>query len=159
MKNLNIQEFNNLCAELLGFVNTTPTDKDFNIYENKKGVVMGDKTYTMLETMSMKFHSDWNWIMAVVDAVEELGSCTICNIISKGDFKINRYGVKFYFAPNNQNLLHLELKPFMTDDTFKHPMFKYHIIEEFDFKKRSKKEAVVQALYQFLIWYSSNCKK
>lgn len=67
-----IYNYNNRCAEFLGYVNTTPTDKDFNIYENEKGMIIDNKIYTLLETMSMKFHSDWNWIMEVVEAIEEL---------------------------------------------------------------------------------------
>jgi hypothetical protein len=36
MKPFNKKEYNNLCAYFLGYVNTTPTDKDFNFYENKE---------------------------------------------------------------------------------------------------------------------------
>jgi hypothetical protein len=73
MKEFNKPEYNNLCAEFLGYVNTTPTDKDFNIYENEKsGIIIGNKIYTMLETMSMKFDSDWNWIMEVVEKINSL---------------------------------------------------------------------------------------
>ena len=32
---------------------------------------MGNTIYTMLETMSVRFHADWNWIMNVVDSIEE----------------------------------------------------------------------------------------
>jgi hypothetical protein len=65
MKPYNEQEFNRLCAEFLGYVNTTPTDPIFNIYENKNGFMVDGKHHILLEIMSMKFHSDWNWIMEV----------------------------------------------------------------------------------------------
>jgi hypothetical protein len=55
-----IQERNKQIALMLGYVNTTPADKDFNIFEypTKFGAIP-----KMIETMSMKFHSDWNWLM------------------------------------------------------------------------------------------------
>jgi len=147
--------YNKRCLELLHYKCVTPDDKDFRIYEGKNSVIpsMVDANF------NDGFLNNWNWIMTVVDAIEELGSYTIMSITYKGDFEIKRYGVKFYFAPNNKNLLQLELVPFMIDNTFKHPMFKYHIIENFDFKNRSKKEAVVQAINQFLIWYEQNKTK
>jgi len=73
MKNqFDIKRFNQLCAEFLGYVNTTPTDPVFNIYENKNGFVIDERQYTLLETMSMKFHSNWEWIMQVCDRIEGL---------------------------------------------------------------------------------------
>jgi hypothetical protein len=71
LKPYNEQEFNRLCAEFLGYVNTTPTDPDFNIFENEKGMIIGNKIHTMLETMSMKFHSDWNWIHEVIEKIND----------------------------------------------------------------------------------------
>jgi hypothetical protein len=69
--NFNLKEYSNYCAKLLGYLNTTPTDPDFNIYENKNGFVIDGKQYTMLETMSMKFHSDWNWIHEVIEKIND----------------------------------------------------------------------------------------
>lgn len=54
-------EGNNLIAEFMGYINTTPTDPDFNIYENKEG--------KMLESMSMVYHSSWDWLMPVVEKI------------------------------------------------------------------------------------------
>lgn len=38
-----IIEYSKRCAEFLGYVNTTPTDKDFNIYQNENGMIIGNK--------------------------------------------------------------------------------------------------------------------
>lgn len=73
MTNKEILEYNKRCVEFLGYVNTTLTDKDFNIYYNEKGMIIGNKIHTMIEPMSAEFHSDWNWIMEVVEAIEKLG--------------------------------------------------------------------------------------
>ena len=59
-------EYNKLCAEFLGYTNTTPTDPDFSIYENEKGITVKGRLYKLLEPMSMEFDSDWNWIMEVL---------------------------------------------------------------------------------------------
>lgn len=117
-----ILNYNNRCAEFLGYVNTTPTDKDFNIYENEKGMIIGNKIYTLLETMSMKFHSDWNWIMEVIKAIEELD---IVVLIGKNTCVIEQ--------PYGRTALDLK-----------------------SIKRDSKKEAVVKAINQFLIWYKEN---
>jgi hypothetical protein len=64
-----IQERNKDIALMLGYVNTTPTDKDFNIFEfpTKIGIIPN-----MIETMSMRFHSDWNWLMEAVEFIEKV---------------------------------------------------------------------------------------
>lgn len=110
-----ILEYNKRCAEFLGYVNTTPTDKDFNIYQNKDG--------KMLEPMSMKFHSDWNWIHEVIDVIEIL--------------KNKKFKVRIFY-----NVCEIEknYKPFIN--------FYFN-------RKRTKKEAVIQAINQFLIWYKN----
>lgn len=71
METTEIQERNKQIALMLGYINTTPTDKDFNIFENK------EKPFSaipkMIETRSMEFHSDWNWLMEAVEFVESRG--------------------------------------------------------------------------------------
>jgi hypothetical protein len=63
-----IQQRSEQIALMLGYVNTTPDDRDFNIYENKlKPFSAIPKT---IETMSMLFYSDWNWLMEAVDFIE-----------------------------------------------------------------------------------------
>ena len=68
---------NNLIAEFMGFVNTTPTDKDFNIYQNKEG--------KMIETMSMEYSTSWDWLMPVVEKIELMGYNVICTPMSTMD--------------------------------------------------------------------------
>lgn len=127
-----IKEFNELCAEFLGYKNTTPTDPDFNIYENEKGMIIGNKIYTMLETMSMRFHSDWNWIMNVKDKITSLKIVDEFNTgydsVARGFFCSILPAYKNSFVPIYTNV----------------------IVEE--------KEAVIQVIYQFLKWYKENQK-
>ncbi len=64
------QDRNEQIALMLGYVNTTPTDKDFKIFEfpTKVGCIP-----RMIETMSMQFHLDWNWLMEAVEFIERRG--------------------------------------------------------------------------------------
>jgi hypothetical protein len=116
MKPYNEKKFNELCAEFLGYVNTTPTDPDFNIFKNEKGMIIGNKIHTMLETMSMKFHSDWNWIMEVWEKIKSIPNFEDFYITIKLNSMRNMICGKLYFV--------------------------------------NAKEAVTQAIWQFLNWYN-----
>lgn len=71
-----IQSGNCLMAEFMGYVNITPTDRDFNIYENTTSpLVVNNKPRKLLETMSMEFHTSWDWLMPVVEKIEEVNRC------------------------------------------------------------------------------------
>jgi hypothetical protein len=117
------EEYNKLCAEFLGYVNTTPTDKDFNIHEHPI-------TKKMIETnFDKRFLQDWNWIMEVVEYIPQKvqginisihpNSCLITDTGVRGQYSLNasKNIVKFLDAP-------------------------------------TRKEAVVQALWEFLNWYN-----
>ena len=64
---MNVTEQNKLIAEFMGFVNTTPTDKYFNIMEHSV-------TKQLQEPMSAKYHSSWDWLMPVVEKIERLSN-------------------------------------------------------------------------------------
>ena len=120
MKEEEILEYNKRCAEFLGYINTTPTDKDFDIYHNEKGMIIGNKIHTMIEPMSAKFHSDWNWISEIVEAIS------------------NKFGGVPFFKEVYQKWLY--------EDKSSEDFLIF----------RLKKEELVQAINQFLIWYNEN---
>jgi len=69
---------NRMIAKFMGYINTTPTDKDFNIFEHpREGIIINGKSQKMMETRSMQFHSSWEWLMVVYQK--------ICNLPSTGD--------------------------------------------------------------------------
>lgn len=112
MNEQQILEYNKRCAKFMGY--QVMTEESFLMYEYPKGT---DLSKVYIDT-ALVFHSDWNWIMEVVEAIEKLGGTiiiehTTCNIQPKGG-------------------------PFKT-----HP-----IVGE------TKKEAVVKAINQLLIWYN-----
>lgn len=120
-----IAQYNKKCAEFLGYVSTTPTDPDFDIYE-KKGGEVGN----LIEPKSCKFHSDWNWIHEVIDKIEQ----TVYNV-RKSDGAEHKFYV--WFRKN-----HCEIWPVWINK------------EPLKINANSKKEAVIQAIDQFIDWYN-----
>lgn len=85
-----------------------------------------------------KFHSDWNWIMEVVEAIEKLSY--------QVDITGNEVGI-------NSNIM--SMRNITTGGTMNSYNEKYYpTIISVTEEEYSKKEAVVQAINQFLIWYN-----
>ncbi len=98
-----ILDYNKRCAEFLGYSNPV-TDKDFYFVEkeehNKNSIIP-----KLLElNFEKRFHSDWNWIVEVVDAIEGKGfdvcinSC-VCRVADVGE---NRFEDIETFVHNNK---------------------------------------------------------
>ena len=102
-----VNDYNRRCAEFLGWNKTHPKIKDWHIYITPIGHVSYDK---------MLFHSDWNWIMEVVEAINKTQ-----NPKQGGD--------------TTHSTLKREVQALLG---------------------KSAKEAVVEAINQFLIWYEQN---
>lgn len=112
-----ILEYNKRCAKFLGWKNLN--DDSFPEYVNP----LGD----FYQLKELKFHSDWNWIMDVVEAIEnKLNDSFNVDIVNKNQCEIVRNGEEFICGAG------------------------------FDTINHRKKEAVVEAINQFLIWYEQN---
>lgn len=113
-----ILDYNKKCVELLGWRKTHPNIKNWHIYVTPIGHISYNK---------MLFHSDWNWIMEVINEILKI------------------YRTDFY--------LDFDMP---VSDTFTVSIGsdgKYNSRGE---SNVSSKEAVVQAINQFLIWYNEN---
>lgn len=121
-------EYNKLCAEFL-FPNAKKEYEsgDISIEDGifKKAMLIFDHFHLM------KFHSDWNWIMEIVDKIENLDKFS-------GAVKIVQNNC--FIIPAYYGIQHFHIQ----GSSFKKPYLE------------GKKEAVVQAIYQFLIWYNKN---
>ena len=79
---MNTTENNKLIAEFMGYVLNDNTG--VTVYYN-------DKTCEVLDPDKLKFHSDWNWLMEVVEKIENLGfevvigriSCNVNEILNR----------------------------------------------------------------------------
>jgi len=124
MKDYNEQEFNKLCAEFFEWE-----------FVYKKGYVNGYSTIInnfigseYVPIIHLKFHSDWNWIMEVVEKIEH----------------IKKYSIGIDSHPS-----------YGTSVLIQHA----HINGVYDLVIKesthwNKKEAVVEAIWQFLNWYN-----
>ena len=116
-----ILEYNKRCAEFLGWKNLN--DDSFPEYVNS----LGD----FHPLRELKFHSDWNWIMEVVDAIEKL----------KFRFEIALNEVNLYCISEERRFSYA---------------INYHDCENYGEEMHlTKKEEVVKAINQFLIWYNN----
>jgi hypothetical protein len=66
-----ILEFNKKCAEFLGAKIIASNDSILPIAHFGKSMDEG-RRYTSYELHFLRFHSDWNWIIEVVEAIENL---------------------------------------------------------------------------------------
>ena len=122
MKPYNEQEFNRLCAEFIGLECHEPSG-----YWTLPTFMDGDG-WTMTD---MKFHSDWNWIMEVVEKIE----------------KLDRVDKRVYFKISGGEVFLTVLEDFQ-EATYQ------FLYQENGYISDSKKEAVIQAIWQFLNWYN-----
>lgn len=138
MKQHEILEYNMRCAELLTISEEIenelvayPEQQYSPLCSYANAAYITDKEDNPDNTVwnYCKFHSDWNWIMEVVEAIEKL-----------------EVWDKEYDSEYSVNILN-----------------KCCLIDSLDYKTpveyscaETKKEAVVQSINQFLIWYEQN---
>lgn len=116
VKPYNEREYNRLCAEFL----------DYEVVQTKSGEPLykiGEYEYYLHK---LRFHSDWNWIMQVVEKIESLLH------------RPNELDTPIYCVTNFRNIVKIET-----------------VNDEIVWVKRSsKKEAFIQAIWEFLQWYN-----
>lgn len=133
-----IIEYNKRCAEFLGW-------KYFS-FEQVRGtrVMVGwEDVFYKGKTEELKFHSDWNWIMEVVEAIENINRKSILHY---NEIKIFRNHIDVSYD------ISLTKRYTFSDDYSEQALSEGRLAKIEHFK--TKKEAVVQAINQFLIWYN-----
>ena len=120
-----IIEYNKRCAEFLGAELYIPKPWYYFPKYNEHYYFKSRYEPNRFTLKMMKFHSDWNWIMEVVEAIEKLKYLVY---IQSNFCLIQEIGSK----ENN-------FEPYIVASKY----------------GNTKKEAVVQAINQFLIWYNN----
>lgn len=122
-----ILEFNKRCAEFLKI----PNLKDYkgDAWDFKR---TGHLIYT-IRTSELRFHSDWNLIMEVVEAIEKIGETS------------ERYGVIVDITTTHVNIRYSNIRGRSSN-----------FIVDFKLQPSDKKDAVVSVMNDFLIWYNEN---
>lgn len=151
-----ILQYNKRCAEFLGAIYSKHAEAwGFGNAKNIgskmfHGVMYHNVIQAERFEKELKFHSDWNWIMEVVEAIEKL---QIPNYINEKGFKsdlLKRIHTSIeYGLEVRKNESFYGYICIITCFTFSGHQFK-------GYSKISKKEAVVEAINQFLIWYEKN---
>jgi hypothetical protein len=120
-------DYNKRCAEFLGSELKNDGQFDYWTYDHLgfDSIKISGSAWV---SGNFKFHSDWNWIMEVVEAIED--------IIFDEDNSFNvTIGSTNYCVIQDSN---------------------GEVFETIQDYGDSKKETVVQAINQFLIWYEQN---
>lgn len=128
-----ILEYNERCLKILPF-NYKNQSKYWVIYKYDDNSFFG-KNRRYLAVNNLKFHSDWNWIMEVVEKIKYIE-----------DNQEKFFGDEHY-------LIHFEIDLLNGVDLF---IDKKRIFSQSAFGEGQLKEAVVQAINQFLKFYNYN---
>ena len=146
-------------------MDTAKTNPKVAEFMGNKSMVDGSKIpYTIWNDSSNRsqydellYHSSWEWLMPVVEKIEELGSYNVLGRKCYHSIKFDRDSVEIYFAPNQKYLLHLKYQTYKVDkDTWRHPLYKNHIIKQFDFKNNGRRMGLYKAVVEFIEWYNKN---
>ena len=131
MKEFNKDEYNKLCAEFLRMYQTD----DGRYWE------VTNNSVTNWYVEELRFDSDWECIMEVVEAIENLKTET------------SSFG--FYIYPKSSFVVVIKNYTFeIGDGGISVEPLKFNDSEYINSK--SKKEAVVHTIWKFLNWYNEN---
>jgi hypothetical protein len=124
MKPFDKKEYNRLCAELLGGYKCSNISEQYELpkfmtFQPKNGSnLCHTAKVCMLE--DMLFDSDWNWIMEVVEKIQE--------IVIKADYE---FCIEFYQGIYNEKITYVSC------------------LENIETEHSNPKKAVVKAIWQF----------
>lgn len=133
MNKQEIENYNRLCADFLGWEQYLDVNERF--YGNWKPNTTLEKPWG-IRVERLFFDSDWNWIMEVVEAIE------------KNKYLLDKERPYYLTIDNNYCGIFFN----RWNDKGKDFNGTKQIVS---IKGNSKKEAVVEAINQFLIWYNS----
>jgi len=149
MNNQEILEYNKRCALFLGYKFKYFTDDRVKVtseiqyvWGSEAGILKQcdnwwrcsktpDDNFSWHFPIDLKFHSDWNWIMEVVGAIQKI-------IVLDGE----EFCIEFFYDITKNKR---PLKTFVSISRY---------IDEIS--NKDPKKAVVKAINQFLIWYEKN---
>lgn len=125
-------DYNRRCAEFL--------KKPIKIYSDTPTITYYNFNNRMLTLNDMKFHSDWNLIIEVVEAIEKLG------------YQINITGNEVSIDSNIMSMKNISTQGIMNSSNISYFPTIISVTDE----ELSKKGAILKAINQFLIWYNED---
>ena len=130
--------------------NTTENNKLFAEFmeyflNNKMGIPVyyNDKKCELLDPDKLLYHSDWNWLMEVLEKIKNMGYFVKMNYLDKGGYiATDHYSTKTIIAEVN----HKANPNVSNPPTAANPVF----INEFD----EPKEVLYNLILRFIKWYN-----
>lgn len=146
MTEIEILEYNKKCAAFLGW--------DYNKFMDRWNEEDFQHEYFNTNSIDLKFHSDWNLIMEVVEAIEklELGNIKI-PVTFSSMFQGVRHQIEEYYDASV--VFRIEYTDCRVDIVGTMRLRNDFIVID---NLPTKKEAVVTAINKFLIWYNNEHK-
>lgn len=142
MKKFNLEEYNKLCAEFLG-----KTYSDDKIIINYSYVSRQNPTGACWQ--KCMFHSDWNWIMEVR---EKMSSKDIVD--GSRPFTFGKLDTLIFDISTDKVII--KASYWSNPNTISGNYWVYFDTKQKYSKHTSTREAVVQAIWEFLNWYNEN---
>lgn len=132
-------ENNKLIAEFMGYENVSGVNHHPEYKIPSQSYELPDFDNRIMETIDvfspyfddMKFHSDWNWLMPVVEKIEKSGRTSVV------------------FEQDNLIIITHSL----------HQMGEKYMCKQFSRKSESKIEAVYTVCVEFIKWYNHQLSK
>lgn len=141
---MNIEENNKLLADFVGFIKNKP---DTILYYNPE-----TKNYRRED--ELQFHTSWDWIMQVVDKIENLGVSEIMGRKLYSRFEILGNHIQLDWVKNNRYLLRLEIAQ---KDMFTHQGYARKEYIRVDINENaSTLEAIYLTCVEFVKWFNKN---
>jgi hypothetical protein len=134
-KEYNKEEYNKLCAEFMGYKLVTPEMRKHpeewisSYWENPD--FNGSSKGVLCSENGLQYNTNWNWIMEVVDTIPQ---------------KVQ--GINVSIHPNSCLITDTGVRGQLSLNASK------NIVKVLDAPTR--KEAVIQAIWEFLNWYKDN---
>jgi hypothetical protein len=144
-------ENNKLIAEFIGYNKTTMNNGKKELWTI--GSTSDDKNYFEFVD-GLKFHTDWNWLMEVVEKIESLGSSKIMNTILYSRFEVKHNRVLLYWNKDNNYQIKIET---LQDWQKGYKSTSYKDYRRVDINKDTTKlEAIYLVCVEFIKWYNEN---
>jgi hypothetical protein len=152
-------ENNKLLAEFMGVFDKILSTQNIHSWSDAPFYYTTENSKEkVIENISnyVKYDTDWNWLMEVVEKIESIGSSEVMDRKIYSRFQIYGNHIQLDWRRDNQDLLRLEVwqKQMLTHKGYSCKEYKRIDIE----KNTTRMEALYIACVEFVKWYNEQSK-